>query len=64
MVEIKKRFKELYKKELEEEVADECGGDLKRLLVSILQCNRSETTEIDENKLIKDLKDLYDAGEG
>lgn len=61
---IKLRFKELFKKDLEEEVIDECGGDLKRLLVSILQCNRSEVTELDQNKLDKDLKDLYDAGEG
>lgn len=62
--EIKTRYKELYNEELEARVADECGGDLKRLLVSILQCNRSDTTDIDENKLNKDLKDLYDAGEG
>lgn len=61
---IKLRFKELFKKELEEEIIDECGGDLKRLLVSILQCNRSEVTDLDVNKLDKDLKDLYDAGEG
>jgi len=62
--EIKKRFKELYNKDLEAEVMDECGGDLKRLLVSILQCNRSEETNIDSDKLHKDLKDLYEAGEG
>jgi len=64
LIEIKKRFKELYKKDLEEEVIDECGGDLKRLLVSLLQCNRSDNVEIDSGKLDKDLKDLYEAGEG
>jgi len=43
---------------------DECSGDLKRLLVSLLQCNRSEETEPDEEKCNKDLADLYEAGEG
>jgi hypothetical protein len=64
---IKPRFKELYKKDLEEEIMDETSGDLKRLLVSLLQCNRSEVEVIDQNirdKLDKDLKDLYNAGEG
>lgn len=61
---IKKRFKELYNKDLEAEVKDETGGDFQRLLLSILTCNRSDTTEIDYDKLDKDVKDLYDAGEG
>lgn len=61
---IKNRYKELFELELEKEVEDEVGGDLKRLLLSLLQCNRSEETNIDEEKLTKDLKDLYDAGEG
>jgi len=62
--EIKIRFKEIFDKDLEEEIMDECSGDLKRLLVSLLQCNRSEETEPDEEKCNKDLADLYEAGEG
>jgi len=62
--EIKRRFKELFNIELETEIMDETSGDLKILLVSILQCNRSEEQNIDTGKLNKDLKDLYDAGEG
>jgi len=61
---IKPRFKELFNKDLEAEVIDETSGDLKRLLVSLLQCNRSEVTDIDTNKLDKDLADIYEAGEG
>ena len=64
LAQIKDRFKELFGKDLEEEVADECGGDMKRFLISLLQCNRSEETDIDEDKLNKDLADLYEAGEG
>jgi len=62
---IKKRFKELYNKDLEDEVKDETSGRLQKLLLSILACNRSELTknEIDTDKLDKDVKDLYDAGE-
>jgi len=62
--EIIKRYKELFNQDLEAEVADETGGDLKRLLVSLLQCNRSEETNLDESKLNKDLANLYEAGEG
>lgn len=58
------RYKELYKTDLEADIVSECSGDLKRLLVSLLQCNRSETTEIDSFKLDQDLQKLYDAGEG
>lgn len=61
---IKERFKVLFNKDLEKEVEDECSGDLKRLLLSLLQCNRSEETNLDEEKLNNDLADLYKAGEG
>ena len=61
---IKLRYKELFKNELEAEIDDECGGDMKRLLISLLQCNRSDNTDLDTNKLNNDLKDLYQAGEG
>lgn len=61
---IKKRYEELYKSSLEADVKDECSGDLQRLIVSLLQCNRSEDTDIDTVKLNKDLAELYEAGEG
>lgn len=61
---IKNRYKELFSIVLEDEVKDECGGDLGRLLISLLQCNRSEENDIDEEKLKKDLAELYEAGEG
>jgi hypothetical protein len=61
---IKPRFKELFKKDLEKEIIDETSGDLKRMLVSLLQCNRSDNPDIDTQKLDKDLADIYQAGEG
>jgi hypothetical protein len=65
LVAIKERYKVIFDMELEEEVIDECSGDLKRLLVSLLQCNRSSNDDgVDEEKCNKDLADLYEAGEG
>lgn len=61
---IKERYQELYKANLEEEVASETSGDIKRLLISTLQCNRGENTNLDINALNQDLQELYDAGEG
>ena len=62
--EIKKIFEEKYKKNLEEEVKDETSGSFRKLCISILQCNRDETSTIDWAKVQKDSKELYDAGEG
>ena len=61
---IKEKYKELYEVELEDEVKDETSGDIQRMLVSILQCNRSETKDVDDDKIDKDVEDLYEAGEG
>jgi annexin A7/11 len=58
------RYKEIYNLDLEQHVVSETSGDLQRLLVSLLQCNRSETHQIDTSKLNADVKKLYDAGEG
>ena len=61
---IKERYQELYKANLEEDVASETSGDVKRLLISTLQCNRGENTNLDINSLNQDLQNLYEAGEG
>lgn len=61
---IKTRYFELFKEQLEQEVASETSGDLKNLLISLLQCNRSEEDDVDQNKMVNDLEDLYNAGEG
>jgi len=64
LTQIKDRFKEKYKDTLEYWVCDETSGDFKKLLVSLLQCNRSENTVVDNEKAKKEAKELYDAGEG
>jgi hypothetical protein len=61
---IKDAYKLLYGTTLEAAVADETSGDLKKLLVSLLQCNRSETVIPDDGKCTLDAKELFAAGEG
>ena len=61
---IKDKYQEKYKKSLEDAVAGEVGGDLKRLLTSLLQCNRSENAHPNDAECQKKAKELIDAGEG
>ncbi len=61
---VKLRYKELFKEELENDVKSDTSGDIRKLLVSLLQCNRSENTQIDTAKLDIEVVELYNAGEG
>ena len=61
---IKEEYKKKYGKELEKDIISETSGDLKRLLVSLLQCNRSENTNPNDSECQAKAKALYNAGEG
>ncbi|KAH9498198.1 Annexin A6 [Bulinus truncatus] len=61
--EIKKVYKEKFNKELEADVIGDTSGHFKKLLVSLLQANRSDSKEIDRNMANADAKALYQAGE-
>ena len=60
---IKEKYKEKYKKDLESAIKSETSGDLERLLVSILQCKRSENNNPNVNECAAQAKELFDAGE-
>jgi len=62
--EIKKLYKEKYGEDLESRISSEASADYKKLLTSILQCNRDESNNVDNSSVEKDVKALYDAGEG
>ena len=47
---------------MEEDIISETGGNLKRLLVSMIQANRPAGNTIDRRKARKDAKDLLEAG--
>ena len=60
---IKEEYKKKYKTELEEDVINDTSGHYQKLLVTLLQCNRSENKNSDVEKCKKIVEELYDAGE-
>lgn len=63
LVEIKKVYTELYKKELEKDVAGDTSGNFARLLLALVQTKRAEPSSIvDFEKIDEDARALYDAG--
>ena len=60
---IKEEYKKKYKTELEEDVVNDTSGHYQKLLVTLLQCNRSENNNPDIEKCKKIVEELYDAGE-
>ena len=62
--EIKALYKLMYNEDLEKRIQSETSGDYRALLVSLLQCKRDETNNLDANQVAKDVDDLYKAGEG
>ena len=60
---IKAKYKEKYGKELEDAVKKETSGDLQRMLISLLQCARSENNNPNQIECQEKAKQLYEAGE-
>ena len=57
------KFQEMYKRDLIKDVQSETSGSFRKLLVSLLQGNRSETNQPDPTECANLAKQLYDAGE-
>lgn len=62
LVEIIKRFKEMYNRDLEADVKSETSGSFQRLLISLLQCKRSDNKKPDEAQMEAFAKELYGDG--
>ena len=60
---IKKAYKSLYNKDLEDDVKYDASGDFQKIFITLLQCNRSENNEIDLEKCNNICDELYNAGE-
>ncbi|KAM6171866.1 annexin A13 [Erethizon dorsatum] len=61
---IKEAYQRLFDKSLESDVKSDTSGNLRKILVSLLQADRDEGDEVDKELAGQDAKDLYDAGEG
>ena len=61
--EIKEKYKETHNIELEEEVTKATSGDLQRLLLTILKCERSTNTTSNHEESSKKAKELIEVGE-
>ena len=60
---IKKVYKNLYNKDLEKDVKGDTSGHFQKLLITLLQCNRNENSEINTEKCNQICEELYNAGE-
>jgi annexin A7/11 len=61
---IKQEFQRAYGKPLEKWISSETSGHLKKLLMGLLQCNRSMNMTADPQMCQSDAQALYRAGEG
>uniref|UniRef100_A0A3Q3VZI4 Annexin n=1 Tax=Mola mola TaxID=94237 RepID=A0A3Q3VZI4_MOLML len=65
LVTIKKVYSELFKKELEKDVAGDTSGNFAKLLLALVQTKRDEPSSVvDYEKIDQDARALYDAGIG
>ncbi|CAF98311.1 unnamed protein product [Tetraodon nigroviridis] len=65
LMEIKKVYVELFKKELDKDVAGDTSGNFAKLLLALVQAKRAEASSVvDFEKIDQDARALYQAGVG
>lgn len=63
MVNIKRVYRDLFKKELDKDVAGDTSGNFAKLLLALVQTKRDEPSNVvDYEKIDEDARALYDAG--
>lgn len=63
LLEIKKVYRELFKKELDKDVAGDTSGNFAKLLLALVQTKRAEPSSVvDFEKIDEDARALYQAG--
>ncbi|KAJ8332388.1 hypothetical protein SKAU_G00425610 [Synaphobranchus kaupii] len=60
----KEAYLELHERDLEADIEGDTSGDVRNLMVSLLQANRDEAYEVDEELAEQDAASLIEAGEG
>ncbi|XP_029909598.1 annexin A2 [Myripristis murdjan] len=63
LVEIRRVYKEMFKKDLEKDVADDTSGNFAKLLLALVKTKRADPSSVvDYEKIDADARALYDAG--
>ncbi|XP_072237268.1 annexin A2-B-like [Leuresthes tenuis] len=63
LAEIKRVYKDLFKKEVEKDIAGDTSGDFAKLLLALVQTKRDEPSNVvDYQKIDDDARALYEAG--
>ena len=63
LLQVKQKFNEKFKRDLEKDVYSETSGTLRKLLIALLQCNRSTNTQPDLQQCQAIADEIYQAGE-
>ena len=60
---IKTKYKEIYNKELEDDVKNDCSGDFQKILIGLLNCKRSYSKEVNKEQCETLVKQMHEAKE-
>ncbi|XP_012685832.1 annexin A1a [Clupea harengus] len=60
---IKVAYKEEYKKELEDDIKSDTGGDFRKALLALCKASKSEDNIVNEDRADSDARAIYEAGE-
>ena len=63
LLEIKKVYQKMYGEDLDQRIKGETSGHYEKLLISILQGKRDESSNVNSSQVQQDVVDLYNAGE-
>ena len=63
LAQVKEKFNQKYKRDLEADVKSETSGTLRKLLIALLQCSRSTNTMPNEAQCAAIADEIYKAGE-